>query len=247
MEDVRAAYGIGHKVIDSAIQRLPEQVDGRRVEAMTSCQCQGIEDQFNSREAAKKLADYHKHGPAGTTRLLITALKEAGVAGRTLLDIGGGIGAIQLELLKAGARSAVSVDASTAYIEAAQQEAQRQGLQNFIQFQHGDFVEMADGLPSADIVTLDRSLCCYPDMPALVGKSVSRAKSLYALVYPRDTWWMKLGLGVVNWVQNLRGSSFRVFVHPAQSVETILQQNGLRRRFYRLEGVWQIAIYARAS
>ena len=92
---------------------------------MTSCQCQGIENQFNSREAAKKLGDYHKNGPAGTTRLLIEALKEAGVEGRTLLDIGGGIGAIQTELLKAGAQSAVSVDASTAYIEAAQQEALR--------------------------------------------------------------------------------------------------------------------------
>src|SRR5579859_1275634 len=209
---------------------------------MTSCQCQGIEDQFNSREAAKKLADYHKNGPAGTTRLLIAALKEAGVAGSTLLDIGGGIGAIQLELLKAGARSAVSVDASTAYIEAAHQEARRQGLEDNIQFQHGDFVELAGGLSSADIVTLDRSLCCYPDMPALIGLSASRAKSLYALVYPRDTWWMKLGLGAANWLQQLRGSSFKVFVHPTQAVETILQQNGLRRHFYRLAGVWQIAI-----
>ncbi len=214
---------------------------------MTSCQCQGIEDQFNSREAAKKLADYHKHGPTGTTRLLIAALKEAGVEGSTLLDIGGGIGTIQLELLKAGARSAVSVDASTAYIEAAQHEAQRQGLQDHIQFQHGDFVELADGLPTADIVTLDRSLCCYPDMPALVGKSVSRARQLYALVYPRDTWWMKIGMAAVNWLQQLRGSSFKVFVHPTQAVETILTENGLRRRFYRLAGVWQIAIYARAT
>jgi Methyltransferase domain len=212
---------------------------------MTSCQCQGIEVQFDSREAAKKLADYHKNGPAGTTRLLIAALKEAGVAGSTLLDIGGGIGAIQLELLKAGARSAVSVDASTAYIEAAQQEARRQGLEDSIQFQHGDFVELADGLPSADIVTLDRSLCCYPDMPALVGKSVRRAQQLYALVYPRDTWWTRLGLGIVNGMQRLRGSSFKVFVHPTQAVETILQQNGLRRRFYRLSGVWQIVVFVR--
>src|SRR5258707_1794781 len=135
---------------------------------MNRCQCEGIEGQFNSREAGKKLADYQKHGLTGTTRLLIAALKEAGVEGRTLLDIGGGIGAIQLELLKAGARSAVSVDASTAYVEAAQQEARRQGLQDRIQFQHGDFVELADGVPPADIVTLDRSVCCYPDMPALV-------------------------------------------------------------------------------
>ena len=212
---------------------------------MTGCQCQGIEVQFDSREAAKKLADYKRNGPAGTTRILIAALKEAGVEGRTLLDIGGGIGAIQMELLKAGARGAVSVEASTAYIQAAQQEAGRQGLQDRIQFHHGDFVELADGLPSADIVTLDRSLCCYPDMPALVGLSASRAQQLYALVYPRDTWWMRLGLSIVNRLQGLRRSSFRVFVHPTQAVETILQERGLRRRFYRRSGVWQIVIFAR--
>jgi SAM-dependent methyltransferase len=214
---------------------------------MTSCQCQGIEVQFDTREAAKKLADYQKKGPAGTTRMLIAALKEAGVEGRTLIDIGGGIGAIQVELLKAGASSAISVDASTAYIEAAQREARRQGLQDRIQFQHGDFVELASSLPSADIVTLDRSVCCYPDMPALVGLSASRAKRLYALVYPRDTWWMRLGLGIVNGMQRLRGSSFRVFAHPTQAVEAIVRENGLRRRFYRLAGVWQIAIYARPT
>ena len=212
---------------------------------MTSCQCQGIEVQFDSVEAAKKLAEYQKKGAAGSTRLLIEALKEAGVEGRTLLDIGGGIGAIHTELLKAGAQSAVSVDASTAYIEAAQQEALRQGLQDRIQFHHGDFVELAGSLLSADIVTLDRSLCCYPNMPALVGLSASRAKQLYALVYPRDTWWMRLGLGAVNGMQRLRGSAFRVFAHPTRAVEAILQENGLRRRFYRLAGVWQIAIYMR--
>jgi len=214
---------------------------------MTSCQCQGIEVQFDSREAAKKLAEYQKNGPAGTTRILIEALKEKGIEGSTLLDIGGGIGAIQLALLKAGARSAVSVEASTAYIEAAQQEARHQGLEDRIQFQHGDFVELADGLPSVDIVTLDRSLCCYPDMPALVSRSASRAKRLYALVYPRDTWWMRLGLDLLNRLQGLRRCSFRAFVHPTQAVETILQEHGLQRRFYRRSGVWQIAIYARPA
>ena len=212
---------------------------------MTSCQCQGIEIQFNSREAAKKLTDYQKNGPVGTTRILIATLREVGIEGSTLLDIGGGIGAITLELLKAGARSAVSVEASTAYIEAAQQQASRLGLQDLIRFLHGDFVELAGGLPPADIVTLDRSLCCYPDMPALVGLSASQAKQLYALVYPRDPWWMRLGLSIVNGLRRLRCSSFRVFVHPTQAVETILQEHGLQGRFYRRSGVWQIAIFAR--
>jgi 2-polyprenyl-3-methyl-5-hydroxy-6-metoxy-1,4-benzoquinol methylase len=212
---------------------------------MTTCQCQGIEVQFDSREAAKKLADYQKKGPANTTRILIAALEEAGVRGATLLDVGGGIGAIQLELLKAGVSRAISVEASTAYIETAQQEAHRRGLQDRIQFHHGDFVELAAGLPSADIVTLDRSLCCYPDMPALVGLSASRAKQLYGLVYPRDTWWMRSAMAAVNWLQRLRGASFRGFVHPTQAVEAVLHDHGLRRRFHRLSGVWQVVVFAR--
>jgi Methyltransferase domain len=169
------------------------------------------------------------------------------VNGSTLLDIGGGIGTIQIELLKAGASSAVSVDASTAYIEAAQNEAGRQGLQDRIQFRHGDFVEFADGLPSADIVTLDRSVCCYSNMPALVGLSADRAKRLYALVYPRDTWWMKIGMAAVNWLQRVRRIPFQVFAHPSAAVEGILHSHGWRRRFYRVSGAWQIAVFDRSA
>ncbi len=212
---------------------------------MTSCQCQGVDTQFDLPKAAKKLAEYQKKGPVDTTRILIAALKEAGVEGGTLLDIGGGIGAIQIELLKAGVRSAVSVEASKAYIETARQEAQRRGLQDRIQFLHGDFVEMAVDLPSMDIVTLDRSLCCYPDMPALVGLSADRAKQLYALVYPRDTWWMRSAIRVLNWLQRLQRTPFRVFVYPTEAVESVLQDHGLRRRFHRLKGPWQVVVFAR--
>jgi magnesium-protoporphyrin O-methyltransferase len=172
-------------------------------------------------------------------------LQAAGVADRTLLDIGGGIGAIQYALLKAGARSAVSVDASTAYIEAAQLEARRQGLADRIEFHSGDFVELAGSLPPADIVTLDRVICCYHDMPALVGLSAARARELYALVFPRDGAWMRLALRLLNLFERLKGSPFRSFIHPTAAVEAVLLEHGLRRQFYRRAGVWQVALYAR--
>ena len=212
---------------------------------MRCCQCQGIEIEFNRREAQHKLAEYRRRGPAGTTRLLLAALQAAGVADRTLLDIGGGIGAIQYALLKAGARSAVSVDASTAYIEAAQLEARRQGLADRIEFHSGDFVDLAGSLPPADIVTLDRVICCYHDMPALVGLSAARARELYALVFPRDGAWMRLALRLLNLFERLKGSPFRSFIHPTAAVEAVLLEHGLRRQFYRRAGVWQVALYAR--
>jgi len=213
---------------------------------MTACQCEGIEVQFDRGHAARKLADYQKKGPAATTRILVAALKEAGVAGATLLDIGGGIGAVQLELLQAGGvASAVSVEASTGYIETAEQEARRRGLQDRIRYKHGDFVALAADVPAADIVTLDRSLCCYPDMPALAGLSAERATRLYGLVYPRDTWWLRAGIAAANGLQRLRGAAFRGFVHSTQAVEAVLRARGLQRRFHRLSGIWQIAVFAR--
>src|SRR5688572_23636900 len=119
------------------------------------CQCQGIESQFNQRQVASELDSYRRSGPKRTTRMLIDALMGGGVQGETLLDIGGGVGAIQHALLKGGARSATHVDASTAYIAASRAESQRQGYASQVTYYHGNFVDLAAEIPPADIVTLD--------------------------------------------------------------------------------------------
>jgi magnesium-protoporphyrin O-methyltransferase len=135
----------------------------------------------------RQLKRYHKKGPDKTTRILLDAPKVQGIEGLTLLDIGGGFGAIQYDLLKNGLRHANSVEAATAYIDAAREEALRQGLDDRIRLYHGDFVDLASEIQSADIVTLDRVICCYHDMAEQVGSSLERSRKLYGLVYPRDT------------------------------------------------------------
>jgi hypothetical protein len=212
---------------------------------MNCCQCQGIEDLFDEKTVAKELADYRVKGPAKTTRMMIDALKAQGVGGYGLLDIGGGVGSIQHALLAAGVQSATDVDASQAYLRAARKEAQRRGIAEQIHFQHGNFVDLAAQIPPADIVTLDRVLCCYPDMQQMVQLSAARAKKLYALVYPRDAWWVKIGITALNFFFRLRKSPFRTFIHPSRMVEGLVQSHGLRRRFYRQTAVWQVAVYAR--
>ena len=77
--------------------------------------------------AASQLRKYREKGPIASTRTLIDALKAVGVEGATLLDIGGGIGAIQHELLAAGVAHATSVDASAPYLGAAREESDRRG------------------------------------------------------------------------------------------------------------------------
>ena len=95
---------------------------------MNCCQCQGIEELFSQEYVAKELSRYRSKGPDRTTRILTEAITELGVEGLTLLDIGGGVGAIQYELLASGVDQATNVEASTAYIEAAREEAQRRRL-----------------------------------------------------------------------------------------------------------------------
>jgi magnesium-protoporphyrin O-methyltransferase len=163
----------------------------------------------------------------------------------TLLDIGGGVGAIQHRLLNAGVNRATNVDASTAYIKAAQGEAERLGHSDRVSYHHGNFVDLAPEIVPADIVTLDRAICCYHDMPALVGLSAARAAKFYGLVYPRDTWWLKIGVTIINLFSWLLRWEYRFFVHPTEAVETVLHNNGLREYFHRKTFLWQVAVYAR--
>ena len=210
-------------------------------------QCQGIERFFGRRQAERQLKHYRAHGPDKTTRLLLDALRAAGVDGLSLLDIGGGIGAIQLELLRAGVASATDVDASTGYLAVARGEAEREQLDGRVSYHHGNFVDLAADVAPADVVTLDRVICCYPDMRALVSASTAKATRLYGLVYPRDTWWMRAILGAGNAFLRLQRTPFRVFVHPSATVDALIQGAGLRPRYHRNAGLWQVSVYARPA
>jgi 2-polyprenyl-3-methyl-5-hydroxy-6-metoxy-1,4-benzoquinol methylase len=214
---------------------------------MNCCnQCQGIENLFDKRLAESELADYRRKGPTKQTRVLLNVLREMGVKGRTLLDIGGGIGAIQHELMKSGLDASVDVDASSAYLATAQEEAARQGYADRAQYLRGNFIDLAPQIEGADIVTLDRVICCFPDMQAMVSLSAARAKHYYALVYPRDSWWTRLGGKAGNAMLAVQRSKFRFFVHPAQQVDALVRAAGLQPKFQRNAGlIWQVVVYSR--
>lgn len=218
---------------------------------MNCCQCEGIEREFNQKAVAKELKQYRKEGPAKPTRMLIDALKAEGVEGMTLLDIGGGIGAIQHELLSAGASRAIHVDASTAYIKAAKEETERRGLADRVTHYHGNFVELTQSIEPADVVTLDKVICCYHDIEGLVGQSSAKARKHYGLVYPSDTWWTRVLNSIFNLVQWIRRSPFRSFVHSTDAVDALVRGNGLERRFYGKRFMWgqrwQVMVYSRSN
>jgi len=213
---------------------------------MSCCHhCQDAEQLFDRRDAARRLAHYQRQGPQGTTRLLVDALRAAGVANASVLDIGGGVGVIHHELLRAGAAQATDIDASSAYLAAARGESVRLGHAERVTYMHGDFVALAARVAPAEIVVLDRVVCCYPDMPALVGAAAAHTTRLLGLVYPRDVWWVRAGVRAVNLGLALQRSAFRLFCHPTVAVDAELRRAGLTLRLQRASGPWQVVVYER--
>jgi len=203
--------------------------------------------QFNARHAAEKLRSYRQKGPAGLTRALIEALAAGGIDGHTVLDIGGGVGAVHHELLRSGAATAVDVDASRAYIAVARDEAERQGHAERVRYLVGDFVALADEVDPADLVALDRVICCYADMASLVGRSATLARRRYGVVYLRDTWVGRLGVMFENTWLRLSRSPFRAYVHRTEDVDAIVAAHGLVKRLEQRTLIWQLALYERPA
>jgi hypothetical protein len=208
------------------------------------CDC-GCTNVFSSREAENDLKRYRKNGPDSSTKALIDAIVAEGVEGATLLDIGAGIGAIQLGLLAAGAARAESVDATEAYVEAARDEAVRRGVGDRVAGRVGDFAQLAGDIAPADFVTLDKVVCCYGDMPALVARAADRARRAIGLVYPRETWWNRVaarGIAVRGWITR---DPTRWHLHAVAEIDAVLARAGFERHDVRRELIWQIALYRR--
>jgi len=210
------------------------------------CAC-AVGNEFGERTARSELRTYRKDGPARTTRWLLDGLRGSGVDGLTVLDIGAGVGAAHLDLLKAGAASAVDVDGSPAFVAVAREEAGRQGVSARVSYLVGDFVELAPTIAPADLVLLDRVLCCYPDMEALVRQSVARTLLRYGLVYPRDTWWIRAVSAFVSGAARLARRRLRIHIHPTAEVDATIRAAGFVPSFNRSNLYWQVAVYERAE
>jgi magnesium-protoporphyrin O-methyltransferase len=213
---------------------------------MTCCSHECFESTFNDRHAVKQLKRYRRSGPNKTTRMLLDALRAGGIRDASVLDVGAGIGIVHHELLAGGAHVAVHVDAALPHMRVAREEAARRGHAGRVTFIHGDFVALADGIPPADVVTLDRVICCYPDMERLVAASAAKAQRLYGAVFPRERWVMKVMLALENFVRRFRRNPFRAYVHPTAAIDAAARRQGLTPRFVLDTLLWRVAVYARS-
>jgi hypothetical protein len=200
---------------------------------------------FGARQARRDAKRYRKHGLDRTAQRLVDELAERGVDGASVLEVGGGVGGVDLELLGRGAERAVIVELSNGYDEEACALAAEAGAEARIERRHGDFAEDEASIEPADMVVMHRVVCCYPDPELLVGAAARHARRLLALSFPRDRWWLRLGLRAANVWFRLRGG-IQTYVHPPAEVVRIAEAAGLSTVLdERSTRVWRVAVFER--
>lgn len=213
---------------------------------MTCCShCGATALHFGQRVAERDRARYRRRGPDPTTRLLLEELRPVARPGDTLLDIGGGIGVIGLELRASGLQEVVLVEAAPSYLAVAQDLFAGAFQPDQFRLVPGDFAGMPQPL-TADIVTLDRVVCCYPDFRTLLARAAASSRGTLALSYPKDRWYVRLVVATQNLVRRLTRNDFRAFVHPATEMAAVLSRAGFRRLGRRSTLAWCVDRWARS-
>ena len=172
---------------------------------------------------------------------MVAFLGGRGVVGASVLEIGGGVGQIQIELLKRGAARTVNVELVRGYETEAQRLLQDSGLVGRTERRVQDIAVRTEGIEAADIVVLHRVVCCYPDFTRLLGSAADLARRLLVFSYPRHDALGRLVVRVQNAFFKLRRNDFRAFNHSPDAMLAVLGEHGLRRAYAYRGPVWQVA------
>jgi 2-polyprenyl-3-methyl-5-hydroxy-6-metoxy-1,4-benzoquinol methylase len=203
----------------------------------------GYGEFFSPEQAQREARRFRERGLDSASKWVVDAVRERGIEGRTVLEPGGGVGAIEIELLKAGAARSTVVELSPGYEEAAAKLAREAGVADRIERHIGDFA--ADGTAPADVVVLHRVVCCYPDYDALLGAAAEKARQTLVFTYPPRNVASRAVLGIVNLWLRLRGTDFRTFAHPPDRMIAVVQDAGFEPVARRRGGIWRGIALAR--
>jgi 16S rRNA G966 N2-methylase RsmD len=199
---------------------------------------------FGARFAKHRSARYRRRGLDNAARAMVELLEESGVSGATVLEIGGGVGEIQLELLERGAASATNLELSPAYEAEAASLLEEAGLTGRVQRRLVDIATDPDAVQPADIVVLHRVVCCYPDYAKLLGAAADHARRQLVFSHPPRNLVSRTIVGTQNLLFRALGRDFRTFAHPPAAMLAVLADHGLQVRARRGR-VWQVAALSR--
>ena len=157
-----------------------------------------------------------------------TSLSLAAWPGRPVLEIGGGVGEIQLELLKRGAARTTNLE----LVDVLRRPGRRAGpggrpRPTAIERRLHDIVEAPDEVERADVVVLHRVVCCYPDYERLLGAAADHAGRPAGVQPPAAQPGTRAFVAVENAVLRLTGRRYQSFAHPPEAMLAVSRDRGL--------------------
>lgn len=212
-----------------------------------SCRCPevGLEEVFDEDFARKDANRYRKRGlPPRARKLLRLVEKQIDLRNLQSLEAGAGAGGLTIELARRGAAHARGIDAVRVAIEQAQSLARDFGVTDRTGFAVGDFARMTDQ-PNADLVILDRVVCCYPDWTPLLENAAACARRVIALSYPADRTLAKIVIRLINAGQAILRRRFRLQFHSPAAMLGLLARNGFSVREQQRYWFWEISVASR--
>jgi len=209
------------------------------------CDPRGCDAFFGERFARRMAKRYRSRGLDKTAQRIVDFLAERGVEGATVLEVGGGVGEIQIELLKRGARRTVNLELSGAYEGEARALLDEAGLTDRVERRRVDIAVAPEAVGPADAVVLHRVVCCYPDYERLLGAAADRAGRLLVFSYPRRNPMTRLFVAAQNLAFRVMRREFRTFAHPPARMIEVLAARGLRPAYGEKQIVWQVTGLAR--
>jgi hypothetical protein len=209
------------------------------------CRAATCQEFFNAREARRNLSRYRRKGLGGIERQMVASLDAGLLRDARVLEIGGGIGMIQAELLKAGAARGEIVELVQAYEPFARELAHDQHIEGRTTFKVADVLDQPDTVSPADVVVMNRVVCCSPDGVRLAGVAAGLAGRALIMSFPRDRLFVRIGGRVLNAVLGALGRSFRVFLHPRDALQAAAQAQGLRPAGSGRSFAWEFVAFRR--
>ncbi|MEF3404851.1 methyltransferase domain-containing protein [Agromyces sp. CCNWLW203] len=206
----------------------------------------GFDDVFGARFAAKLARHYQRHGLTDSERRVIDLISALGVEGRSIMEIGGGIGAMQIELLARGAASTVNLELSDSYERDAADLIRLHGLESAVTRIVGiDLAVSGHDIAPTDFVVLHRVVCCYPDFTHLLGAAAAHARLAVVFTYPSRSWAARALVRVENAWMAMRGSRYRGFIHSPEAMIDVLRRSGMVVSDHDRVGNWNVAVAVR--
>lgn len=204
------------------------------------CDHDDYQSVFSSRFARRQSRRYHRRGLTPAAQGIVEFATAQRIAGATVLEIGGGVGQLQVELLRRGATHVTNLEISENYEVEATRLLEHAGMTDRVTRRFLDIAQAPDEVEPADVVVLHRVVCCYPDYARLLKVAAGHARKTLVYSHPAANVVNRVQFGAENAYRRITGNDFRAFIHPPAGMVGAAESEGLAVTYRRHARDWDV-------